>query len=79
MSAVFKINTAILSIIGSALATGAAVTWLASAKAADIDTAKADIQELKASDKSKTDTLSRLDERTVMILKQLENLNTKLK
>jgi len=79
MSNLVKINTAILSIIGSALATGTAVTWLASAKAADIDTAKEDIQELKASDKSKAETLSRLDERTVMILKQLENLNAKFK
>jgi hypothetical protein len=79
MSAVFKINTAILSIIGSALATGAAVTWLASAKAADIDVAKQDIQELKTSDKAKAETLSRLDERTAMILKQLETLNAKVK
>ena len=76
MSTTFKINTAVLSIIGSALVTGVTVTWLASAKAADIETAKADIRELKTSDKSKSEILSRLDERTGMILKQLEKLTT---
>lgn len=79
MSHVFKINTAILSIIGSAVSTGIFVAWLASAKASDIDTAKGDIHELKSSDKVQSETLSRLEERTAMILKHLENLNAKLK
>jgi hypothetical protein len=79
MSNLIKINTALLSIIGSAIATGVFVTWIASAKAADIDTAKADINELKTADRLKAETLSRLDERTGMILKQLETLNAKFK
>ncbi len=79
MSTFLKVNTAILSIIGSAVGSGVFVTWLASAKTADIDAAKQDIRDLKQADKAKTEILSRLDERTAMILKQLENLNSKLK
>ena len=79
MSTFLKVNTAILSIIGSAVGTGVFVTWLASAKAADIDAAKEDIRELKESERATNQSLSRLDERTIQILKQLENLNSKIK
>jgi hypothetical protein len=78
MSHHLKINATLLSIVGSAVGTGVFVIWLASAKAQDIDTAKAEISELKASDKTKTEFLSRLDERTTLILRQLENINSKL-
>jgi hypothetical protein len=79
MSHLVKINAAILSIIGSALATGTAVTWLASAKANDITTAQEDIRALKEAERVTNQSLSRLDERTALILKQLEHLNERLK
>ncbi len=79
MSNLLKINATLLSMVGSALGTGCIVVWIASAKASDIDTAKSDIHELKAADRTKSETLSRLVERTELILKQLESINAKLK
>lgn len=79
MSSHVKINAALLSIIGSALATSVWIVWLASARASDIDTAKHDIQELKEAERDTGLSLSRLDERTVLMLKKLEAIEARLK
>jgi hypothetical protein len=74
MSNLVKFNTAWMSVVVSSLGTAGYITWLASAKASAIETAQREIVELKDSDKQQSAVLSRLDERTVMILETLRNL-----
>lgn len=74
MSNLVKFNTAWLSVVVSSVGTAGYITWLASAKASAIETAQREIIELKDSDKQQSAVLSRLDERTVMILETLRGL-----
>jgi hypothetical protein len=74
MSNLVKFNTAWLSVVVSSVGTAGYITWLASAKASAIEIAQREIVELKDSDKQQSAVLSRLDERTVMILETLRNL-----
>lgn len=74
MSNLVKFNTAWLSVVASSVGTAGYITWLASAKASAIETAQREIVELKDSDKQQSAVLSRLDERTVMILETLRGL-----
>jgi hypothetical protein len=74
MSNLVKFNTAWLSVVVSSFGTAGYITWIASAKASAIETAQREIVELKDSDKQQSAVLSRLDERTVMILETLRNL-----
>lgn len=74
MSNLVKFNTAWLSVVVSSVGTAGYITWLASAKASAIETAQREIVELKDSDKQQSAVLSRLDERTVMILETLRGL-----
>jgi hypothetical protein len=71
MSAIFKMNTALMSILLSSLGTAGYITWLASSKASAIDTAREEIRHLQESDKQQSAVLNRLDERSLMILETL--------
>lgn len=79
MSALAKVNVALVSVLISALGSASFVVWQASAKASDIEFAKKDIgainekiKVLDQSDKENSRTLERLDERTIAILRLLE-------
>lgn len=79
MSNVLKLNFTYLTAIASALGAWASVVWIASSKASDIETAKADILQLKESDKQQSAVLNRLDERSTMVLDALKELRAMLK
>jgi len=74
MSNLVKFNSAWLSVVVSSVGTAGYITWLASAKASAIETAQREIVELKDSDKQQSVVLSRLDERTAMILEALRGM-----
>jgi hypothetical protein len=74
MSNVFKINSAWLTVILSALGSTAYVLWVTSAKASEIDVAKREILVLQDSDRQQSAILNRLDERTMMILETLRRI-----
>lgn len=79
MSSAFKVNLTWLTATASALGAWASVVWIASSKASDIEVAKTEILELKASDKQQSAVLNRLDERTSMVLETLKELRSILK
>ena len=74
-----KQNMAFWSVLGTAAGTAVTVIWMASAKASDIETSKTAIETVKSEvrtlqekERSHGETLSRLDERTIAILRILE-------
>ena len=79
MSNAQKFNVTYLTAIASALGAWASVVWIASSKASDIEVAKEEILELKASDKQQSAVLNRLDERSTMVLDALKELRAMLK
>ncbi len=82
MSAHNKFNTAVASVVLSALGTAISVIWMASAKAKDIDTCREDIEKLTQTSQKRdiemneqAKILSRLDERTIAILREIQARN----
>ena len=86
MSYAQKINFSFVSIVGSCAFTSLSLVWIASTKASEIDSAKEKIEESKTElklikqEQSETaKSLSKLEERTVLILQQLESLSKRIK